>query len=100
MSIGNNLSIPANTSKIFNDDSNLKLVSTNADRYSSKTYLLEDDESVELPFEDLINGVIYHGNFVRIEDEDMFKFETERSFDLVGFTKSKFVSEAYIEGRA
>lgn len=93
------MTIPTKTVKIFNQDTDISLEDKDSkDAGHSDVFLLEEDESIELPFKDLIKGVICHGKFVGIDDEDMFKFETERAFDLVGFTESKFVPEAYVEG--
>lgn len=97
LNIGNNLSIPAKTVRIFNDKAGIKLKALN--KFSPKTYVLKEDESVEFAHDDLIKVIIRHDSLVEIADEDMFKFETLRSFDLVCFTKSEFVPEPYLEGK-
>lgn len=98
LSIGSLLNIPARTSKIYNENNNLKLKEVSNKNWS-QMYVLKEDATVELPGEDLIKGVLFHSKFIKIDSEDMFKFETERSFNLIGFTSSKSVSEACIGGK-
>lgn len=46
---------------------------------------------------DIVKGLVRHNKFTQI-DESQFKLETQRCFDVLGFTDKKFLPETYIKG--
>lgn len=61
--------------------------------------VLVDDTTVQVNFQDIVHGVLRHGKFVPIEDNNMFKVGADRSFDVLGFTEQKFVPDCYLTGK-
>lgn len=113
---GSKLSIPAITTKIIRcsftfyildilnitqhcffvsrKDISLKLFSP-----MQRTYVktLADNREVQVDEADIVRGLIRHGKFLKI-DETQFKIETERCFEIMGFTEKKFLPETYMKG--
>lgn len=91
---GSKLSIPAITTKIIRKDISLKLFSP-----MQRTYVktLADNREVQVDEADIVRGLIRHGKFLKI-DETQFKIETERCFEIMGFTEKTFLPETYMKG--
>lgn len=92
IAIGTKLSIPVCTSKIYRKDISLNL-HMETKKFFEKT--LADNRDVKVEESDIIKGIVLHSKCIQIED-DMFKLETERCFDIIGFTNKKFIPEPYI----
>ncbi|XP_057663923.1 uncharacterized protein LOC130898556 [Diorhabda carinulata] len=92
IAIGTKLSIPVSTSKIYRKDISLSL-QLDTKKIFDKT--LADNRDVKIEESDLIKGIVLHNKCIQIED-DMFKMDTKRCFDIIGFTSKKFIPEPYI----
>ncbi|XP_028141142.1 uncharacterized protein LOC114335162 [Diabrotica virgifera virgifera] len=96
LSFGTKLSIPATTFKIFRSDQliHLKLISS-----TSRSYVrtLAENRDVIVKEDEIVRGIQRHGKFM-IVDDNMFRTETDRCFDIIGFSDKKFFPETIIRG--
>uniref|UniRef100_A0A6P7GRZ1 Uncharacterized protein LOC114345997 n=1 Tax=Diabrotica virgifera virgifera TaxID=50390 RepID=A0A6P7GRZ1_DIAVI len=97
LSFGTKLRIPANTYKIFRYDDLifLKLISSRPKR--SYVRALAENRDVIVKEDEIVRGIKRHGKFM-IVDDSMFRSETDRCFDIIGFSDKKFFPETIVRG--
>ncbi|XP_028140717.1 uncharacterized protein LOC114334819 [Diabrotica virgifera virgifera] len=97
LAFGTNFSLPVSTSKIYRSDEKvqLKLISS-----VSRSFVraLAEDRNVLVNEDDMVRGISFHGKFIQVDD-NMFKTETVRSFDVIGFSHAKFFPETLLRGK-
>jgi hypothetical protein len=97
LGIGSQIQIPAQTMKILNDTVQCKLVSSQG-RFGQTIWIDAEDESIEIPPEDVKSGVMRHEKFIEMPDNKMFQSQTPRSFSILCFTDSANVPEYLMRG--
>ncbi|KAG5876359.1 hypothetical protein JTB14_009044 [Gonioctena quinquepunctata] len=95
MTFSSQLEIASISVKIYKREWPLRLVPNHYRRF---TRVLAEDQTIEVKNEEIVRGILRHGKFVKVDDRDMFKMETSRCFDILGFTDQTFVPETYIRG--
>ncbi|XP_044758874.1 uncharacterized protein LOC123316727 [Coccinella septempunctata] len=99
LTVGSKIVYDAGTSKLMDKSKGFQLKQKHK-IFKSPVFMSTQDSTKEYAVEDVRKGILKHGKFIPLDNNEIFKVKLERMLSLVFVTKIKFIPEYMMKGPA